>query len=585
MIRPQDCELAEYVVTEFGADEAFSAAMQGPSTRGRPRKLDESVFLYGLFLAVYVHAQAHIRTIYRVLTTEIPEEWQVRWGIREQSPTPTRAGRCLITEKDLQYLARRFDELNDYSPGRLAWRGIDDPTGDVAERRKAQVHAVTDALTQAANLPRPVGARDYAVDASGIHANDRRPRKPPEVAAEVDPVENMIGADDDLEPQGPEPLEDEETDEERQAVTEPANTRNGPSDASWGAKTRKDGTTEGFYGFEVHAITRVPEPTPKGVPRAEAPTAEIIRISPAGTDVVDITLDMIDIIQKRNGPIRYLMSDRHYSYKAIERWLLPLIGRGVKPVHDLRKDQLNAVTHNGVLIAAGTVHCPRTPAHLFGVTRPVAYESTDPESTRSAKAKKFLKVIEQREAYAAQRINPLNAEGVSRWRCPARNGTVRCPLVPESMRANPGAPLPVIVNPPPEGQQPELCRQETMTLKLDSPVLRVAMKAHQKVYWGTRKWLSLWNLRTYVEGWFGTLKGDNAGRKRRGSSLYKSLPLISLELAMFTARTNIIQLRAWHKETGLGDPMHPLLREETRIFRIIYLDPPEDAPHLRAVGQ
>ena len=68
--------------------------------------------------------------------------------------------------------------------------------------------------------------------------------------------------------------------------------------------------------------------------------------------------------------------------------------------------------------------------------------------------------------------------------------------------------------------------------------------------------------RTYVEGFFGTLKGDNAAGKNRGTSLYTGLAHESLEAAMFAVAANIRTLRTWHRKTGLGDPANPILHTE-----------------------
>ena len=85
------------------------------------------------------------------------------------------------------------------------------------------------------------------------------------------------------------------------------------------------------------------------------------------------------------------------------------------------------------------------------------------------------------------------------------------------------------------------------------------MKPYQKYYRGSVKWLRHWNRRTYVEGWFGTLKGDSAAGKRRGSSLYNSLPMVYFEAACFTAQTNDIQLTSFHTKAGRDAKDHPIL--------------------------
>lgn len=101
------------------------------------------------------------------------------------------------------------------------------------------------------------------------------------------------------------------------------------------------------------------------------------------------------------------------------------------------------------------------------------------------------------------------------------------------------------------------------------------MKPYQKYYWGSVKWLRHWNRRTYVEGWFGTLKGDSAAGKRRGSSLYNSLPMVYFEAACFTAQTNDIQLTSFHTKAGRDAKDHPILGRVEKTFVIARISPDE----------
>ena len=61
----------------------------------------------------------------------------------------------------------------------------------------------------------------------------------------------------------------------------------------------------------------------------------------------------------------------------------------------------------------------------------------------------------------------------------------------------------------------------------------------------------------WTKGWFGTFKGDSAANKNRGSSLYTGLAHASIEVSIFSVVGNVINLRSWHDETGLGDRTHP----------------------------
>lgn len=71
-----------------------------------------------------------------------------------------------------------------------------------------------------------------------------------------------------------------------------------------------------------------------------------------------------------------------------------------------------------------------------------------------------------------------------------------------------------------------------------------------------------------------------AAGKQLGSSLYTGLAHATLEIAVFACVANIIQLRAWHKETELGEPTHPLLTTGRAAHGYRYLNESEYVLHL-----
>jgi hypothetical protein len=106
---------------------------------------------------------------------------------------------------------------------------------------------------------------------------------------------------------------------------------------------------------------------------------------------------------------------------------------------------------------------------------------------------------------------------------------------------------------------PQVCTQDSVGLQVTYDEQAKRVKLHQDHYWGTRKHIALFNRRTFVGGWFGTLKGDSSANKNRGSNLYTGIVHASIEAAVFTAVTNIINLRSWHRDTGkaTGNPLIP----------------------------
>jgi hypothetical protein len=272
--------------------------------------------------------------------------------------------------------------------------------------------------------------------------------------------------------------------------------KGGISDAAYGVKTRKDSSREWYFGYELHALVRAPDPcTPdpvvEGEVRTPAPKTEAakrrsepalverIRLTSAGQDVVSPSLDLIDSVIDSGQPIKYLLTDRHYSYKKFERWLSPLLARNIEQVVDLRSDDHGFQEWDGVLVAAGCVHCPSTPAALASIPKP------DMQATED-EFEAFYDAIDERYAYAARRTLPLTPTGQSRWQCPALNGKIGCSLRPGTVETAQEFGQPIVANPPMLDDAPKICSQDSIGLQIQNDMQGKAMKVHQKHYWGSR---------------------------------------------------------------------------------------------------
>jgi len=541
MITNRECRTADYLIYESGAAQAFAAALR-TSPRGRTAGFDPAVFLVGLLLTADRYARTHVRLIHRVLTEEVPLTWQRRWGVRQERTTPD-GGRTewVLSEWDLQNVSTAIRKRLNYSEVFLPDQ---DEPGDRAEERAARetrLLSATSAVIQATLPVRPDGANDYAMDATGIWAADRS-RSPRTTAPPDDPAE---GAG-----------EDREDALEVGAVIHANAVGGRASDADWGVKTRKDGSNEVFYGYHLHALTRVPETRGRQGPRSEPPLIEAIRLTPASRDVVAPSLDLIDSVLAKGQQISHLLVDRHYSYKAFDRWAIELVRRQIRQVLDLHPNDQGFSDWGGVLIAAGWAHCPYTPPDLGTIPHP------GPGSSPQAR-QAFTSRIAERERYAARLSKPMDETGTTRWECPAECGKAGCPLKPHTVQPAIDLGLPIVParGTPGDPSLPALCRQRSIGLTPETDAQKRVMKVHQRTYYGSKQWQDHYAKRTYVEGAFGVLKGDSATNKKRGSSLYTGLAHVTLELTIFTALANLRMLRAWHKETGLGDPAHPLLIE------------------------
>lgn len=556
MITPTDIRIAQHTIYDSGAAQAFREAL-APKGRGRKPKVDQALYLVGMFLAAREHAQTHIRLIHKVLTQELPIDQQYAWEIRKSDPTRGPDKEWVISEADLQNISRTFKRALSY--GVFAPDEVQQDQPALAERKQT-LESIIDLIITSTHTPRPTGATTYAIDDSGIWASERSRKK-------IHDTEIHEGDEETTESNEPE--EDiTSTQPATQTLAKSRKGRNQVSDASYGAKTDKNGQRKYYFGYALHALVRVPDDHAEGL-RAESALVERFRLTPAGTDVVDVSLDLIDTVRKTGQKIEYLLADRHYSYKRIHRWLYQLIDRNIEQVVQLRAPDQGFTEWDGMLFTAGHAHCPATPQNLGAIPQP-GFDATDAEWGQ------FFTRIHERMPYAAQKRSPLNTEGESRWSCPALNGSVGCPLRPGTLKAARTLNLPIIHNPP--KHPPSICTQKSVGLKIATSKQAVLLKSHQRHYWGSRKQMALAGRRTFVEGFFGVLKGDTAAAKRRGSSLYTGIAHAALEAAVFAAIANIISLRAWHRETELGDPNHPILAADIPVYGFRYLAETEQHP-------
>lgn len=554
MITPADIDAAEYVVYGSGAADLFRVHMRGPSGKGSPGQFDRALFLLGMLLSAMGHGKTHLASIHRVLTKEIPLTKQLDLGIRKvkqgqggQPDTPW----CL-TVADLQNLSRRFAEVYAFTEIRCPdVAALGDKSAERA-RRRAALYELVDTLIDATHVPRPACSADYAIDGSGIWASERYRKNLPTA-----PV--IEGDEDSADPQPSLPTDGIAGGQDLPVASSRRSRIRGRSDAGIGVKTSKDGGRSWYYGYELHALVRVPPESRAKERRAEPLLIERFRLTPASQDVVAPSLEIIDVVLGLGRPFRNLLADRHYSYKKYDRWLVELLKRGIDQVVSLRIDDHGFTEWDGAYIAAGWPHCPGVPPRLGIIAEPDS-------KAGPAEWTKFATLIEERWAYAADRRSPLTAEGKSRWACPARCGKLGCPRLPATMQVAREHNLPIVAKPPRDEDAPRICTQDSFGLHIRTPEQASLMKITQKYYWGSPQYLSLAHRRTYVEGWFGTLKGDNAADKSRGSNLFTGLAHATLEVACFAVVANIINMRSWHSQTQLGDPQHPLLADHHTHF-------------------
>lgn len=486
--------------------------------RGRKRALPIRVFLVGAMLAAS-RGSLTIEDIHTTLTEELPLALQRDLGVLRTTVDPQTGD-----EAETPFPISRLYSLSRTITAKLSHGATSAPklNPDQRARRAAALQQVVDALIDA-TVPDIAGA-SYALDATGVWAWAIGRKA---TAGKKRADTNTTTADDGRKhrrrrPNGPDDL-----------------------DARWGIKTGKDGKDQPYFGYEIHTVVSVPD---IGHDPAHRPAlVHAMTVTPASTDVVEPSLRLLDHLADTGRPVRDLAVDRHYSYKAYDRWAAQLTRRGIHQVLDLRSDEHGWHDYNGARIVDGWPHCPATPDKLGVIQRPGP-------GAKPAQVKEFAAKIQLRQRYAMRRVAGPDDTGKTRWECPAIAGTIGCPLREGSEQVARELGLPIVQNPPRE-HAPKCCTQRTTLIPPGEH-----MKHAQDDYWGSAAWKHSFDRRTYVEGIYGNLKNPSTENVRRGHFRVMGLPLVTLLLAIAVAACNLRQLRNWYNRTGnqaAPDPCGP----------------------------
>ena len=538
---------SDYSKARFICEEAARNLAEAlyPDNRGG-RSMDPLIFIVGLFLTMDKYNAQYLTKVYEVLTRDLPLVDQWHLGVRSQGE---KAGQVkVLCINDLYQLSKRITGQLDFSQARASQL----QKQVRHQRRECLDQFVSDMLSK--TLPkRPEGSIDYALDGTGIWASEKGKAR-----RKIDLLpalchEELMDANDSIKPIGLISESLELNEENPKAPIKSGRGCRGASDARWGYKTSKNGESEKYFGYDIETMTRVPKiRTQDGETRLEPALIETLVVIPASVNMVNPCLRMIDRLIGRGKKVGSLLVDRHYSHKKYVTWATELMKRDISQVIDLREDDQGFRDWSGMKIAASWAHCPSTPNRLGEIV------TLGPKPTEEARDL-FIAKIQERQAYAAQRISPLSADGKIRFSCPARNGTIGCPLREGTVATAITFGLPVVDNPPGEVGRPAICTQETVQLRVESEAEQISMKLNQKHYWGSQAWRLSYNRRTYVEGTFGVFKSTTATGHDRGTHQFQGLPLVTIAVAVSAAVTNLRLLRKWNDETGLGDPLDPLL--------------------------
>lgn len=321
------------------------------------------------------------------------------------------------------------------------------------------------------------------------------------------------------------------------------------ADASYGWKTGRGDDTEMYYGYEEHTLVaeyKAKDEGPKVIVGFE--------VTPPGGDLAATTLGLID----RVGDIKHVIADRHYQYKKPETWAMPLAERGITQTLDLRADQQGIEYIDDVAWVAGYPHCPAMPHALGDITRPSVGE-------KDRKVwKKFHRRIKQRQTYALK-LNAIkdSVSGKGQYICPALDGKLGCALRGNDRDAHELGMI-VIDNPPDPNEPlcPKICTQATAVCQPNG-AQRKLMQPH---YWGSKRWSRDYRRRSSVEGSYGNRKNSQSENLKRWNFRPSGVGVANFFALGPVVSYNTRMTRNWHERTGLGNPEHPLLKPDIKVF-------------------
>lgn len=521
--------------------------------QGRPRRLTLRTWLIGAYLAIENDASFKNTTIHTVLTRAISREKQAELGVRYT----TASGREQVIGKDkVDYISRWLPKRLAYTTAAAQRWDLDIDHAEMRRRQDGLDRALT-SLLQASLATE--GGSWYALDGSGTWSWGRSKYR----VEDADDVRTHETVTDDTVLDGATDLPPTETSTCRKVRG------NHDPEAAIGSKTSKSGRRESFYGFMLDAAIRVSGPDEP----AQPVVVERLQLSPASTDVVDPTLKMLDSLLETPGGVTDVCVDRHYSYKRVERWADELRKRGISQHFDLRSDEQGFRDVNGMRLAAGWMHCPATPDELGTINRPPPGAPID---TRE----EFARRIEQRRSWAMDRHERVNRKGRSRWTCPAVAGSRGCPLRPGTVEVAREAGLPIVQQPPAAETAPKCCTNASGIVSDNSDEMRKHQQPH---YWGSPEWKIAYDLRTYVEGMFGSLKNPDTEGVRRGFTKFVGLVMVSLGLTLAAAAANVRHQRKFWEDRS-DRPDHPLLTPDPTFHGWAALTDPDVAPTANTAG-
>jgi hypothetical protein len=290
-------------------------------------------------------------------------------------------------------------------------------------------------------------------------------------------------------------------------------------EAAWGhRKTNTPGKAETFFGYYLQAATIVGEENGPQVPEL----VRRIQLASCKHDPPAQIAPVIERMHKHVIQVGDLIADCGYSYREPSTFAAPLRALGAKLIMDIHpNDRGMKSTHQGAIIANGSLYCPATPKALLELSPLSPGAGEDERSAHDRRCQELAR-------YKLPPITAPDTDGYHRAICPAAAGKIRCPLRAESMSLSHEHPS--ILAPPDE--PPVCCKQKTITIPPS-----VNAKTTQKHDWPSPAHRRSYARRTAAERTFASVTDPATDNLARGWCRLTSLTPIALFTAtVFIAR-------------------------------------------------
>jgi hypothetical protein len=317
-----------------------------------------------------------------------------------------------------------------------------------------------------------------------------------------------------------------------ESFSRPPPAKGGPCadpEASWGHRKNNllRSEDELFYGYYFSAGIMTREEGGPAVPEfARRATVSSCRHDPVRTFAPVLTQ-----MPGQGIPLGDVLADSGYAHRDAQAWAIPLRAAGAQLVQDLHPhDRGPKGTHQGAIIANGSLYCPRTPRTLLELA-PLA-----PGATSEQAAAHDISTTELAR-HKLGNITADDTDGYHRVQCPASMGKIRCPLRPTSMTLDRARPE--ILTPP--EHPPACCTQQTITVPA-----KVNAKTRQKHDYPSAAHRHSYARRTGAERGFATTKDPATTTISRGWCRLMGLaPLMLFTTTLLIVRNQRI-LTAWN---------------------------------------